>query len=969
MFPWKRMIFALAVAVWCLASIHADDAGRTKTRLLYDFEDASDLKKLMKFAENAVLISVADVGVTHGSKCARLTISRGAEYGVLVFDQEAVKDWSDFDYLAIDVTMEDDNPYPLTLELRDGASKDYATRCSFENTTTRPGRQTLLYPIGRARRNAKEGLDWGELEAKDKIDLDGLNQVKLFLTPLKDRDAVLWIDNIRLMQEDAAKPKLTVPLPKGAIAYKFGGPGAKSPGFTTVTPEMAFPGTDGFGFVDPKGIATGGEGWPDGLSGTFVLPAEDGQITFRARVPDGDYLVWLCAGPVIHKEYADRHYLLRINDEVLFDETPAPYQYYNKKYLYRFLNTQYSEKPHALWTHYIDQMYPVHSPRVKVTNGTFTLTAANYFVSALVLVPASARGDFDKFADTTRTLRIEAFEKTLRPLTEKKPQAKHGDGAYVIYEPAVGTDVRPWTGPTAEERKRTSIRTAGAPGQMITLRLAVTPFADLGKCTLEVSSLKGPGELAADQVKVYSQNYRYDGESLSEMALIPSPTLEVERGVTECFWLTLEIPEKAVPGTYRGAATFRPSVGDAVAVPLELEVYPFALEKVLPVSFGMYYNPREEAGLAPEVQHRLVKEQLQWMRKIGFTAVPVGGAEVVSLGKGDVVEMKFDPTMYDLARETGMGRHPKQYLMGQAQGVGRGIGHRLLGQDGGLKIDRDPGLELRQPGFRNYFLNAMRQERDYIRKSGVPVALEVTDEPRENPNPWNRNLADSITYADLMREAGVTSFITPMSDTGSGKDYTILADHVDIMATHAWMESAGLIARTREKGKTLWLYNTGMDRFSWGFYNWRARSEGRWEWHFCWPDDAAAGGYPGREWYNPFTGIHGFAPYAPPADYPGGMLFQSKFLDVSEGITDYAYLITLNKAIESAEQGGKHAAAMKEAKTFLAALDRAIPALPDAKGLVNAGDGALVGMGVNEEARLQAPKWRDNIARLLKMFQ
>ena len=40
------------------------------------------------------------------------------------------------------------------------------------------------------------------------------------------------------------------------------------------------------------------------------------------------------------------------------------------------------------------------------------------------------------------------------------------------------------------------------------------------------------------------------------------------------------------------------AAGEAVTVPLELEVYPFALEKVLPVSFGMYYNPREEAGLA-----------------------------------------------------------------------------------------------------------------------------------------------------------------------------------------------------------------------------------------------------------------------------------------------------------------------------------------------------------------------------------
>ena len=964
-YRWIILSVISVISVADFSPARAADEGRTKTRLLYDFEDASDVKRLLKGAENVTLTTVEDVGVTHGSKCARLTAAKGADYAVVQLDAEAIKDWGDFDYFAVDVTLDDDHPYRLVLELWDGASKNYATRCTYENVTTRPGRQTLLYPIKHARRNAKEGLDWGELEDKDKIDRDALTQVKLFLTPLKDRDAVMWIDNIRLMQEDAAKPKLAVPLPAGAIAYKFGGAGVKAPGFTTVAPDAAFPGSAGAGFVDPRKLSAGGEGWPDGLAGTFVLPPAAGRLEFRARVPNGDYLVWLCSGPVIRKEYAARRFLLRANDEVLFDDLPPPVQYYSRKYLYRFLNTRYSEKPHALWANYIDRMYPVHTPRVKVTDGTFTLEAENYFVAAVVLVPASARGDFDKFAESARRLRIAAFEKTLRPLPGKKPRAEAGDGPFVLYEPAFGTEVRPWTGPTADERKHAALKTAAAPGQTVTLRLAVTPFADLGRCTLETSALKGPSEIAADKIAVYSQNYRYDGDSLSEMALMPSPAPDVERGVTQCFWLTLDVPDKAGPGTYRGSVTFRPAVGDAVRVPLELEVYPFALEPVLPVSFGMYYTPRDEPGLAAEVQRRLVKEQFQWMRKIGFTAIQVGPATVTGLGKNGAVQMRFDPTLYDLAREAGMGRDPKQYLMGQALGVGRGVGHRLIGQDGGLMIDRNPGLELRQPGFREYFLNAMRQNKEFIRRTGLPVALEVADEPREAPNPWNRNLADSIAYGDLMHEAGVTSFITPMSDTGSGKDYTVLADHVDIISTHAWKGSAGLIERTHEKGKTLWLYNTGMDRFSWGFYNWRARSEGRWEWHFCFPDDSARGGYPGREWYNPFTGSHGFAPYAPPADYPGGMLFQSKFLDVMEGVNDYAYLITLNEAIRTAEADGKHAAAVKEAKAFLAALDRAIPELPGAKGLLNAGDGALVGMGVDDRARLQAPHWRETIARLL----
>jgi len=970
----NRWIFLSVLSVFSVANIFAParaaDEGRTKTRLLYDFEDASDVKRLLKGAENVTLTTVEDGGVTHGSRCARLTAAKGAEYAVVQLDAEAIKDWGDFDYFAIDVTLDDDHPYQLVLELWDGASKNYATRCTFEGVTTRPGRQTLLYPIKHARRNAKEGLEWGELEDKDKIDRDALTQVKLFLTPLKDRDAVMWIDNVRLMQEDAAKPKLTVPLPAGAVAYKFGGAGVKAPGFTTIAPDAAFPGSAGAGFVDPKKLSAGGEGWPDGLAGTFVLPPADGGLEFRARVPNGDYLVWLCAGPVIRKEYAARHFLLRANDEVLFDDLPPPSQYYSRKYLYRFLNTRYSEKPHALWTNYIDRMYPVHTPRVKVTDGVFTLEAENYFVSAVVLVPASAKDDFDKFAESARKLRVEAFEKTLRPLPDKKPQAQPGDGPYLIYEPDAGTEVRPWTGPTAaerERRKRNSLHAAGAPGQTVTLRLAVVPFADLGQCAVSV----GPGiaetqpQASAEADAVYFQDYRYDGETLSEMALFPSRTWEFERGVTQCVWLTLNIPKDKKPGSYGYLVTFRPEKGEAVLLILDLEVYPFAPEPVLPVSFGMYYTPRDEPGLAAEVQRRLVKEQFQWMRKIGFTAIQLGAATVTGLGKGGSVDMRFDPTLYDLAREAGMGRDPKQYLMGEALSVGRGVGHRLIGEDGGLKIDRNPGLELRQPGFREYFINAMRQNKEFIRRTGLPVALEAADEPREAPNPWNRNLADSIAYGDLMRAAGVTSFITPMGDTESGKDYTVLADHVDIISTHAWKGSAGLIARTHEKGKTLWLYNTGMDRFSWGFYNWRARSEGRWEWHFCYPDDSARGGYPGREWYNPFTGSHGFAPYAPPADYPGGMLFQSKFLDVMEGINDYAYLITLDKAVRAAEGDGKRAAAVKEAKAFLAALDRAIPELPGAKGLLNEGDGALVGMGVDDDARLQAPHWRETIARLL----
>ena len=198
--------------------------------------------------------------------------------------------------------------------------------------------------------------------------------------------------------------------------------------------------------------------------------------------------------------------------------------------------------------------------------------------------------------------------------------------------------------------------------------------------------------------------------------------------------------------------------------------------------------------------------------------------------------------------------------MGDALGVGRGIGHRLIGEDGGLKIDRNPGLELRQPGFGAYFVNAMRQERNFIRRIGMPVALQVADEPRESAEPVEPQPGrlHRLRRPDARGRRHVLHHAHGRHGKrqglhGAGRSRRHYFD--------ARLERLGRPDRaTHEKGKTLWLYNTGMDRFSWGFYNWRARSEGRWEWHFCWPDDSARGGYPGREWYNPFTSVHGFAP-------------------------------------------------------------------------------------------------------------
>ncbi|MBY0227927.1 MAG: hypothetical protein K2W96_01470 [Gemmataceae bacterium] len=897
--------------------------GRTKARLLYSFEAAADLADLKRSAEGSALDAVADNGVTHGKTCARWVVKKGTDYGSMEFGPAARKGWAGFDYFAVDVYMEEGGPATLHFELWDGLTRGYPTRCTFDQKL-RPGKQTLLFHIARARRNGKEGRDWDELEPKDKIDLARLTKVKLFLSPPKDRDAVLWIDNLRLLQEDAAKPKLEVPLPEGAIAFKFGSAGEKLKGFTTVAP--------GSKMLAGKGIVHGGTGWPDALSGTFVMAAEGEKLSFTAGVPDGTYSTYFIAGPIHRREPRSLVFRLSINGRTFTDKKPSPEEYRSTAHLSRFLDVDHDGDPANLWPDYIARMYPLHQAEVEIKDGTLTLEATNHFVSALVLVPGKAV-DLGKGIDAVRRA---AFAKALPTTKRDWPIRRRGDPHALAWVPAEGERVWPWTHP---KRGKPSLAASLAPGGSASVQLGLTTFLPGG---LDVS-LALPRSVRGT---VLDQRLRFDGDDASEMCLVPVSKLACRERRTKRLWLRLEASKEAGPGTVEGELWIKGGLID-LRVPLLIVVHPIKPEP-LPLSLGMYYAPHAVPGLDAKKQRALWKQQLEFMRSLGMTAVPVGTGTVTGI-RGGKASVSFDPTFLDLAREAGFGAHPKQYQMGTTLGLGRAIGRRM---GLGAKVDQEPGVELRQPGFRALHLDALRQYKAFLDKQRLPVAVEIVDEPREVPNPWNRNLADTISYARLAKEAGLTGFVTPMGDSNAGKDYSVLADHADIISVHGGKGSAKLMARAAEKKRALWLYNTGMDRFSWGFYAWRVGAAGRWEWHFSWPEDGAKGGYPGREWFNPFTSSHGLASDAP-LSYPGGILWQSAFLEAAEGITDYSYLLALQKS-ES-----------KEAKAFLAALKKAIPAYPEVKGLADAGAGALVGGGIEDDARRLAPAWRKRIAGLL----
>ena len=934
----------MLVLAWALTAAAQDK----NVRVLYDFEDAAETQAIAVDAQGVAFDRAQDNGVTSGKYCCRMSFQKGGGYSEVYFTGDRKQGWQDYDYFAMDVTVPGNDRTDMTLEFFDSLSKNYQSRCSLSATVV-PGKQTVLIPINRAKRNSKEGRDWEELEPQDKMNMRALTKCKFHLVTPKDHDLIWFVDNIRLLKEDALGRKLTLELPPGAVAYSFGN-ALVMPGFVVVRAGAAFDGTKGF--TQKADIKDSGKRWPDPLTGSGVYSPSGKPFTFEASIPDGDYIVWLAAGRVLRRDIASPRFLLKVGKETLCDESPSLADLHGEKYLYRFLRTPYSERPNALWLDFIDKMYAVHQAKVRVSGGKLPVEVCGHQLSALIVVPSSAQDAFDAMSKTIRDERIRIFYATQPPYNPRPATRAQGDGAYVWFIPEDATSVMPDTVPSRTERSRKALDLAAAPGQNLMFRVAVTAFEDLGRCSVALETIKGPSDIPAKATRIFYEDYRLRGVDVREEVLIPASEVSLEKGITRCFWGWMKVPAAASAGQYTGTVTLK--IGEkSEAVPVKLTIYPIALESVLPLSLGMWYGPPQTPD--PADRKRVTAEQLAFMREVGFTGVTVEGPNA---------DGNTETFLHDLAKSAGMGRHPLQFSQSSTLGMARSIARTRLGL--GARVDQRPGSEFGEPRFKDMFLASARKYGAFLKGCGLPVAVQTVDEPRETPNPWNRNLDETNLYGDYLKEAGVANtMVTPMGDTQSGKDYTSLVDHHDIIATHAGKGSERLMTLTPQKGKQLWLYNCGMDRLSWGFYNWRVASIGRWEWHFRWSEDNSDNGYLNEEWYNPFTSLTAFAPEAPYAEFPGAMLFKSVFLTCADGITDSAYLVTLEKAMTAAKGDAGKTAAVAKAAALLERIKAEVPFLPEVRGIATVDDGALVGEGLKTSAAAKCEPWRREIAALI----
>jgi hypothetical protein len=478
-----------------------------------------------------------------------------------------------------------------------------------------------------------------------------------------------------------------------------------------------------------------------------------------------------------------------------------------------------------------------------------------------------------------------------------------------------------------DPRPALSLSTFASQGEYRPVSVAIRPLADISGLYLEVGDLSdGLGHtIPAAEIEPACLRYLATGDteffgagvlSWKPRLLQTDFPIRVRAQVTKQLWLTVHVPDAQPAGTYTGTATIHASSGD-LPVPVSVEVYAFALDSAREEAYGWYYNPPEsqysiETRFFPDLvawPDELLRADLSLMKTHGFNSLQFPTPWISVDASGHVTA--FDASALE------------RYVTAMKE---VGFGGDWRGQVGTLDFYypiTDAGHAEFSPAYNTAFKEAVQRTLDWGQTAdGTPLVFYLVDEPRESGiQPWNRNYADSMQYCQLVNEVtGAVSTITVMSDSGGGVDYTPFADALDIMQTHPWPNSAGLIQGAFSQGKPNWFYNTGGDlRMVYGFYQQKyGGGGGAWEWHYDWLDGDMFDTFP----YSPFNNHWRYVYPSPDGPVP-----TLSFELASLGITDYRYSSTLARMSGQARATGQpdFVAWADDADALLEALKGQVP--------------------------------------------
>ena len=791
-----------------------------------------------------------------------------------------------------------------------------------------PGPNTVAFPIWWVTRD----------ESADRLELSKVKNLQVTL-PRQAQPAVLKFSKITAQKVFADASKLQV--------FSFG---STYPGAIPVTLQTVFGENKAYGI---SGSEFGTHNW----QAHFPMLGADitgKDLTFTVAVPDGDYEVQTVAFGTSWQGVRSQSYRILSGETALVDVKVTPENFFTFDNQYYGANIFY-DPARPLFEQYHRKYFDAHAFDAKSAQGKLALKFENCGVHALWVYPKALAEDGKAFveacyAEVARNLwlnhaRVREHE---APKDGVAADAQDQQRGYQLFSRNYQYRVYPNSQPTPAELIPNGITVRAASNEFEPLTFVVRPLKDLGVVKLSVSELaSGEHKLPASAMEKFVVKYFPQSvggvwyEAIPTM-LYPYFEMELKKDWNCQYWMTLQVPPGTPAGEYKGTISLQPAAGAATEIPLTVTVYPFDLPKTK-TECGMWdngaiANHQVDAFFSDEAASKILEAECKNMTEHGLNC------------------FSFDSPVakkYDLAAQSAtLDFHVYDLKAAAIKKFGM-TGRHKFGVDGLAKYGLlKNGFKEFSPEYNTALKQMMTDVRDWMTRNNVNGILQVTDEPRETDlEEWNFNRRDSIKLLRLAREVpGLKTMVTIMGDKDAfGRPYSPLVSLLDVMSTHSWPGSDNIIYLTAiEKIADFWTYNNGFTRFAHGFYLWKCKALGHWQWVYSW------------EVCNANVPVFFEHDSSAIFVFPGGFLNTLKYENVREGIDDHRYIELLNDTMKSAPAGGP---ALKDAQLFLAVLEKFLPEYPEDIGQTT---GAEAG-GMYDESKSTAyfDAWRAQIAEYI----
>jgi hypothetical protein len=796
-----------------------------------------------------------------------------------------ITDWSPYDVLRMDL----DNPTPdallLHVELSDSIAGSGWVKRYYTETALVPGVNQIEMDLHNLPRNDGTG----------NVDTAHIERFTFYVTGFSTQTDV-YCDYVRL---ETIEDDPWADAARGIYKFDFGtNSSPRWRDFFRVTDSDAYAVTPGWGWTDSSYRYSGDNGGPDGLCRDYVRPLPccptSDPMQFRLDLPNGDYTVYIIARSGELHGMPVLPWRIEAEGVVKVVVPMDSATFYSTDYYYRGRDEDYPLST-SFFEKFVQANYPAYTFTAAVSDGSLDLSILHAWVFMLVIYPTGLESEMGPRLAGWEAERRAQFESTYYVSAPADlaftPTAEETARGYAAWPVATMDPCHPDTLPPGP-RPELALSASATQDEYRPVNLAIRPIGDVTDVSIAVTDLSDGSGHTIPASEIERRYVRYlatpDTEFFGSGVLTWKPRLlqsdfpiSVKAQVTKQLWLEIHVPNGTPAGSYTGTVTVHASSGD-LSVPLTLGVWSFQLDRADEMAYGWYYtSPEERYCFNPlwfpdmaEAADAMLRLDLADMKAHGYNSLQIPGPYLEGIdpdtGWPGIVDLTQRFRYVSAMQDTGFGGDWKGQL-GTIDAA-----NQILGNSSVAEFD---------PNFDYAFKGVLDSIASSNRDDGYQFAAYLVDEPRESMiASWNRNFADTMQYCDLANQVdGITSTVTVMADSEEGVNYAPIADSTDIIQTHPWPNSAGLIQHALDQGKPIWFYNTGGDlRMVYGFYQYKW-GNGCWEWHFDWLDEGFDA-FP----YSPFNN-HWHYTYpspegpVPTLNYEWGSL----------GITDYRYAATL----------------------------------------------------------------------------